>query len=78
MSTEAHRIFGKGSSQCNLQPIFFNYYYKVMFGFKWLATGNAWSYDAESMSKVQKIIISFNYTPISSNVQVDLKDSNEM
>lgn len=41
-----------------------------------LAAGKSWSYDAQSMSKGQKITISVDYTPTSSNVQIGLKDSN--
>lgn len=41
-----------------------------------LAAGKSWSYDAQSMSKGQKITISVDYTPTSSNMQIGLKDSN--
>ena len=41
-----------------------------------LAAGKSWSYDAQFMSKGQKITISVDYTPTSSNMQIGLKDSN--
>ena len=41
-----------------------------------LAAGKSWSYDAQFMSKGQKITISVDYTPTSSNMQIGSKDSN--